>query len=54
MPTYIWVILLVMTGGGMWIAAGKDRSLLLGAVLGFFLGLIGWAILALLPRGQSA
>ncbi|MET0939720.1 MAG: hypothetical protein ABWY51_10935 [Gaiellaceae bacterium] len=54
MPTYIWVIFLIMGGGGIWIAAAKDRSLLLGAALGCCLGLIGWAILALLPRGRAA
>jgi hypothetical protein len=54
MPTYLWAIAIVMSVGGIWIAGARDRSLVLGAALGFFLGLIGWAILALLPRGQSA
>jgi hypothetical protein len=44
------LIAVVQTGIGAFIAVSKERSVWLGVALGFFLGFIGWIILAVLPR----
>lgn len=49
----IWILGALVGGGiGMWIAGQKNRDAWEGALLGFFLGPIGWIIEALLPTGE--
>jgi hypothetical protein len=48
-PAVAFLGTLLSVGIGAWIGSTKNRTLL-GAVLGFFCGCIGWIIMALLPK----
>jgi hypothetical protein len=48
------IVVAVDIGVGVWIASIKNRPLWLGALLGFLLSIIGWIILAILPKQEGA
>lgn len=52
-PELLFLLAIVCTFVGFKIAVSRNHAGWIGAVLGFFLGLIGLLIIALVPRGQA-
>ena len=53
LPELLFVLVIVCTFVGYKIAVSRNHAGWIGAVLGFFLGLIGLLIIATIPRGQA-